>query len=92
MQLDKRCKSFNFSKKLKLCELNSGTKKEFPGNFFVTSLLYFCNTGELRVCVKNRELQFQYERPSTGLYQELQGNMFYRFTDAQKHTDLQVIQ
>ena len=32
-QLDKRCKSFNFSKKLKLCELNSGTKKEFPRNF-----------------------------------------------------------
>jgi hypothetical protein len=32
-QLDKRCKSFNFSKKLKLCELNSGTKKESPGNF-----------------------------------------------------------
>ena len=32
-QLDKRCKSFNFCKKLKLCELNSGTKEEFLGNF-----------------------------------------------------------
>ena len=31
-QLDKRCMSFNFSKKLQICELNSGTKKEFPGN------------------------------------------------------------
>ena len=31
-QMDNRCKSFNFSKKLQLCELNSATKKEFPGN------------------------------------------------------------
>ena len=29
-QLDNRCKSFNFSKKLQICELNTGTKKEFP--------------------------------------------------------------
>ena len=32
-QLEKKCKSFNFSKKEKICELNTGTKKEFPRNY-----------------------------------------------------------
>ena len=32
-QLESRCKSFNFSKKLAICELNSASKKEFPENF-----------------------------------------------------------
>ena len=31
--LENQCKSFNFSKKLQLCELNSATKKEYPRNF-----------------------------------------------------------
>ena len=31
--IEPRCKSVNFSKKLKLCELNTATKKEFPGNY-----------------------------------------------------------
>lgn len=32
-QLDPRCRSFNFSLELKVCELNTATKKEFPGNY-----------------------------------------------------------
>ena len=32
-QLDRRCKSFNFSQKLQICELNTGTKKQFPKKF-----------------------------------------------------------
>ena len=32
-QLDAKCKSFNFSKKYKICELNTGTKKEFPRRY-----------------------------------------------------------
>ncbi len=32
-QLDARCKSFNFSQKYKICELNTATKKEFPRNY-----------------------------------------------------------
>ena len=34
-QLVPECKSFNFSKKEEVCELNGATKKEFPANFVV---------------------------------------------------------
>ncbi|XP_028405888.1 uncharacterized protein LOC114528449 [Dendronephthya gigantea] len=32
-QLHAQCKSFNFSKKYKICELNTSTRKEFPKNY-----------------------------------------------------------
>jgi hypothetical protein len=44
------------------------------------------------MCVKNRELKFQTGQSQTVEDAELQGNMFYRFTDAQKYSDLKVIQ
>ena len=33
-QLEPRCQSFNFSKRWKICEMSSATKREFPRNFF----------------------------------------------------------
>ncbi|XP_022097576.1 ficolin-3-like [Acanthaster planci] len=45
--LDRRCKSFNFSKCHKICELNRGTREEYP-EYFAAALgtAYFSEFGE----------------------------------------------
>ena len=42
------------------------------------------------MCIDNRQLAFQVEKPSKGINEELKGHKFYRFVNAQKQTDLQV--
>ncbi len=50
-QTDAKCKSFNFSKKDKICELNTATKKEFPRNYIPRKgYSYFqMNSGTIKV-------------------------------------------
>lgn len=52
--------------------------------------LSLLNEGQLLMCVKHGHLGFQTNQPSTRINEEVLGNQFYRFVDAQKQTDLQV--
>ena len=42
------------------------------------------------MCIKHRQLEFQVDKPSKGINEELKGQKFYRFVDAKKRGDLQV--
>jgi hypothetical protein len=55
-QVSPTCKSFNFSKKKKVCELNSATKKEFPQNYVGRSDYDYYQFGKGMVVSRGGEL------------------------------------
>ena len=57
-QLDTRCKSFNFSQKEKICEMNTATKKEFPRSYGPRNnySYYHLSSGIIKVARRRSEL------------------------------------
>ncbi|CAB4019502.1 Hypothetical predicted protein [Paramuricea clavata] len=57
-QLDTRCKSFNFSQKEKICEMNTATKKEFPRSYGPRNnySYYHLSSGIIKVARRRNEL------------------------------------
>ena len=55
-QIASTCKSFNFSRKEKICELNSATKKGFPKNYTARSGYDYYQFGKGMVVTRKGEL------------------------------------
>ena len=55
-QLAPQCKSFNFSKKLKICEMNTATKNEFPRNYGLREDYEYYHMGKGIVIAAKGEL------------------------------------
>ncbi|CAB3991548.1 Pancreatic secretory granule membrane major glyco GP2 [Paramuricea clavata] len=57
-QLDTQCKSFNFSQKEKICEMNTATKKEFPRSYGPRNnySYYHLSSGIVKVARRRSEL------------------------------------
>ena len=55
-QILSNCKSFNFSKKKKMCELNSSTKKESPANYGARSDYDYYQFGKGVLVARKGEL------------------------------------